>query len=165
MRSSGARHRPGGAGSAGSGNQVFLEERVRSLVEPVLARHDAELIELSVRRGRTQLVRIVADRAGGIDLETCARVSNELSRMLDADDPIAGRYTLEVTSPGLDRPLRTPADFRRALGRRVRLVLAQGQHEGTLEEVGDDAVRVTTEGGLIEVSLAQIANAKIVLPW
>lgn len=142
-----------------------LRERVRSLVEPVLARHGAELVELAVKRGRTQLVRVIADREGGIDLDTCARVSQELSRMLDADDPIVGRYTLEVTSPGLDRPLRTPADFRRALGRRVRIVLAQSQHEGTLEDVGDERVRVATDKGPVETPLAEIANAKIVLPW
>jgi ribosome maturation factor RimP len=131
----------------------------------VLARHGAELVELAVKRGRTQLVRVVADRTGGIDLDTCARVSVELSRMLDADDPIAGRYTLEVTSPGLDRPLRTPADFRRALGRRVRIVLADRQHEGTLKEVGEDHVRVATSGGQVEVPLGDIAKAKVVLPW
>jgi ribosome maturation factor RimP len=146
-----------------------LTERVRSLAEPVLARHGAELVELAVKRGRTQLVRIVADRSGGIDLDTCARVSEELSRMLDADDPIAGRYTLEVSSPGLDRPLRTPADFRRVIGSRVRMVLGaeqQGkQHEGTLEEVGEDRVRVSTSDGPIEVPLGEIAKAKVVLPW
>jgi ribosome maturation factor RimP len=156
----------GRAGQAGGpGNQAVLEERVRSLVEPVLARHDAELVELSVRRGRTQLVRVVADRDEGIDLETCALVSKELSRMLDADDPIVGRYTLEVTSPGLDRPLRTPRDFRRVLGRKVRVVLALGQHEGTLEEVGEDRVRLVTQSGPVEVALAEMTNAKVVLPW
>ncbi len=162
-RPRGGRGAPGG--QAVRGSQAVLEERVRSLVEPVLARHDAELVELSVRRGRTQMVRVVADREGGIDLDTCAVVSRELGRMLDADDPIAGRYTLEVTSPGLGRPLRTPADFRRVVGRRVRVVLAQSQHEGTLEEVGDDRVRLTTERGAVEVPLADVANAKVVLPW
>jgi len=166
--------KPEAGGRAGSGRQdpaqrdreaEALRERVRSLVEPVLARHGADLVELAVKKGRTQLVRVVADREGGIDLETCARVSEELSRMLDADDPIAGRYTLEVTSPGLDRPLRTPADFRRALGRRVRIVLAQSQHEGTVEDVGDDRVRVATDEGPVETPLAEIANAKILLPW
>jgi len=142
-----------------------LTERVRSLVEPVLARHGAELVELAVKRGRTQLVRVVADREGGIDLDTCARVSEELSRMLDADDPIPGRYTLEVTSPGLDRPLRTAADLRRALGRTVRIVLARSQLEGTLEDVGGERVRVATADGPVEVPIAEIASAKIVLPW
>jgi ribosome maturation factor RimP len=161
------RTEPANAGrDNGPGNGAEeLTERVRSLAESVLARHDAELVELAVLRGRTQLVRIVADRAGGIDLDTCALVSQQLSRMLDADDPITGRYTLEVTSPGLDRPLRTPADFRRALGRRVRIVLAAAQHEGTLEEVGEDRVRVATNEGPVDVPLAEIAKAKVVLPW
>lgn len=171
MRDRGARvrkNRPGPTASkvrVAPGNQAVLEERVRSLVEPVLARHGAELVELSVQRGRTQLVRVVADRAGGIDLDTCSRVSQELSRMLDADDPIAGRYTLEVTSPGLGRPLRTPADFRRVMGRPVRVVLADGQHEGTLEEVGEDRVRLATERGNVDVALSDVRNAKVILPW
>ena len=142
-----------------------LEERVRSLAEPVLVRHGAELVELAVRVGRTQLVRVIVDRPGGIDLDTCARVSEELSRMLDVDDPIAGSYTLEVMSPGLGRPLRTAEQFRRVLGRRVRIVLANGQHEGTLEEVGESHVRVATDRGPVEVPLDQVANAKELLPW
>lgn len=156
---------PPRAGKVDPSAQARLEERVRSLAEVVLARNGAELVDLAVKRGRTQLVRLVADREGGIDLDTCARVSNELSRMLDADDPIAGRYTLEVTSPGLDRPLRTAADFRRVVGRKVRIVLAKGQHEGTLEEVGEDRVRIVTTAGSEEIRLAEIANAKELLPW
>lgn len=152
-----------------------LEERVRSLAEPVLARHGAELVDLQVKRGRTQLVRVVADRPGGIDVETCARVSEDLSRMLDVDDPLTGRYTLEVTSPGLDRLLRSPDDFRRTMGRRVRIVLSDRQHEGVVEEVGDTSVRLRTggmgkpghevAGGSVEIPLAEVASARIVLPW
>jgi ribosome maturation factor RimP len=142
-----------------------LEQRVRSLAEPVLARYGADLVELQVRRGRTQLVRVVADRADGIDLDTCARVSEEVSRLLDAEDPIQGRYTLEVTSPGLGRPLRTPADFRRNLGRRVRIVLPRTQHEGIVKEVQDDSVTIATDRGEESISLAEIAKAKLLLPW
>jgi ribosome maturation factor RimP len=163
------RARPGRAGRPGRkvdpGEQARLTERVRSLAEVVLGHHGAELVEVVVRRGRTQLVRVVADKPGGIDLDTCARVSEEMSRMLDADDPIAGPYTLEVTSPGLDRPLRTAADFRKVLGRKVRIVLAKGQHEGTLEEVGEDSVRVATATGPVDVRLDEIAKAKEILPW
>jgi ribosome maturation factor RimP len=143
----------------------LLEEQVRSLAEAAAGRNGAEIVEVSVRRGRTQLVRVVVDRPGGIDLETCARVSEGLSRLLDADDTIAGSYTLEVTSPGLNRPLRTVQDFRRALGRNVRIVLAMGQHEGTLEEVGEDRVVVATGSERVNVPIADIAKAKVVLPW
>ena len=143
-----------------------LNERVRSLAEPVLSKHGAELVDVQVRRGRTQLVRVVADQPGGITLETCARVSEELSRMLDVDDPIEGRYTLEVTSPGLDRPLRTEADFRKQQGRQVKIVLASGRHEeGIVEDVGADRVRLTRAKGTVEVPFADIAKATLVLPW
>jgi ribosome maturation factor RimP len=107
------------------------------------------------------LVRVVADRPGGIDLDTCAAVSSELGRMLDVDDPIPGQYTLEVTSPGLDRPLRTAEDFRRNMGRRVRVVFAQAQHEGIVQEVGETSVRV----GGTDVLYDEIKKAKLVLPW
>ena len=143
-----------------------LEERVRSLAEPVLTRHGAELVDVQVRRGRTQLVRIVADQPGGITLEVCARVSEELSRMLDVDDPIQGRYTLEVTSPGLDRPLRTEADFRNHVGEKVKVVLPDGRHEeGTVEDVMNDRVRLIRAKGAVEVPYADIAKATVVLPW
>ena len=138
-----------------------LEERLRSLAEPVLARHGADLVDIEVKRGRTSLVRVVADQPGGIDLDTCAQVSQELSRMLDVDDPIQGRYTLEVTSPGLDRPLRTEADFAKNVGRKVRVVLEASQIEGNVEGVTADAVRVAGE----TIRLADIRKAKLVLPW
>jgi ribosome maturation factor RimP len=143
-----------------------LTERVRSLAEPVLTKHGAELVDVQVRRGRTQLVRVVADQPGGITLDTCARVSEELSRMLDVDDPIEGRYTLEVTSPGLDRPLRTEADFRKQQGKQVKIVLSSGRHEeGIIEGVGADRVRLTRKAGTVEVPFADIAKATLVLPW
>jgi len=143
-----------------------LEERVRSLVEPVLTRRGAELVDVQVKRGRTQLVRVIADQPGGITLDTCAQVSQELSRMLDADDPIEGRYTLEVTSPGLDRPLRTEADFSKNAGRKVKVVLVSGRHEeGVVEEVWGDRVKLARAGGAVEVPFGEIAKATLVLPW
>lgn len=138
-----------------------LAERLRSLAEPVLARHGATLVDVEVKRGRTQLVRVIADQPGGIDLDTCAQVSAELSRMLDVDDPLDGRYTLEVASPGLDRPLRTEEDFRRNLGRVVRVVLEASQVEGIVEDVDAETVRVAGE----RIRLDAIRKAKIVLPW
>lgn len=140
-----------------------IEDRVRSLAEPVLLRHGAALVDVEVKRGRTQLVRVIADRSDGIDLETCAKVSSELSRMLDVEDPIEGTYTLEVTSPGLDRPLRTPEDFRRNMGRRARVVLERSQYEGEIAAVADDAVVLA--GADRPIPLESIKKAKLILPW
>lgn len=140
-----------------------IEDLVRSLAEPVLVRHGATLVDVEVKRGRTQLVRVIADREDGIDLDTCARVSSELSLMLDVEDPLPGRYTLEVTSPGVTRPMKTEADFRRNMGRRARIVLERGQHEGEIVEVTDTSVRL--EGMDEPIPLAAVRAAKVVLPW
>lgn len=142
-----------------------LSERVRSMAEPVLQRHGADLVDIEVKLGKTNLVRIVADRDGGIDLDTCAVVSKELSRMLDVDDPIDGRYMLEVTSPGLTRPLQGERDFRKHLGRQVKIVLEMSQHQGTIEEVRGDVVAVRVGDDLIETSYTDIRKAVLVLPW
>ena len=143
-----------------------LEARVRSLAEPVLTRHGAELVDVQVKRGRTQLVRVIADQPGGITLDVCAAVSKELSRMLDADDPIPGRYMLEVTSPGLDRPLQTEADFRKHEGKHVKVVLRSGRHEeGVVEGAGNGRVTLARDGERADIELADIAKATLVLPW
>lgn len=146
-------------------SEALLTERVRSLAEPVLGRYDAELVELAVKRGPTYLVRLTVDREDGIDLATCAKVSQDLARLMDADDPIPGHYTLEVTSPGADRPLRTERDFRRNIGRTVRIATDAGELEGTIDVVEDGRVGIGTEHGRQQIDLAAITWAKIVLPW
>ncbi|HEX9694878.1 MAG TPA: ribosome maturation factor RimP [Actinomycetota bacterium] len=143
-------------------SEALLTERVRSLAEPVLDRHDAELVELAVKRGPTYLVRLTVDRKDGVDLETCAKVSQELARLMDADDPIPGRYTLEVTSPGADRPLRTDQDYRRNIGRTVRIVTAGDQKEGIIDAVEPGRVLL---GGGEWIEIADVVKATIVLPW
>lgn len=145
--------------------EALLAQRVRSLAEVVAARHSAELVDLEVKRGRTQLVRLTLDREDGIDLETCARVSEELSRLLDADDPIPGRYTLEVTSPGVNRPLRGERDFRRNMGRTVRVATAGGEVVGTIGAVETERVRLDSNAGETWLAIDDVEAAKIVLPW
>jgi ribosome maturation factor RimP len=147
------------------GQEEALAERLRSLTDSVLSRHGAELVDLVVRRGRQWLVRLVVDAEGGVDLETCAKVSEEMSRLLDADDPIPGRYTLEVTSPGATRPLHRPEEFRKNLGRKVRVVLAESQHEGILAGVEEGRVRLSTAKGEERIAIEDIVVAKVILPW
>ena len=140
-----------------------VSEHVRSLAEPILVRHGADLIDVEFKEGRTTLVRIIADADQGLDLDTCAKVSSELSRMLDASDPIPGRYTLEVTSPGLDRPLQTPQDFLRNVGRRVEVTLDGQTLEGEIGSVTDDLLHL--EGVEEPVRLDRITKATLILPW
>ena len=97
-------------------------ERVRSVALRVTADRGFELVDIELKQAKAEkLVRIFVDRPGGIGLADLQSVSEEVSAILDAEDPIEGHYTLEVSSPGLDRPLRGEADYRRFVGRLANL--------------------------------------------
>jgi len=124
-------------------------------------------VELS-RNPRTAVVRIYVDKEGGVGIEDCAAVSREVGAILDVEDPIETGYVLEVSSPGLDRPLRTREDFEKYSGRRIRLHArssVEGRHEfrGTLAGAADDGIRVRDEGLGREVRIPfdQIAKARL----
>ena len=90
---------------------------MRSVAPRVTADRGFELVDVEMKRATGgQLVRLFVDKPGGIGLDELQSVSEEVSAILDAEDPIDGPYTLEVSSPGLDRPLKTEADYRRFVG-------------------------------------------------
>ena len=97
-------------------------ERVIELVEPVLMERGLELVDVEYRREAHGLVvRLLVDREGHVDLEELSRLSRELSDLFDVEEPAAGAYTLEISSPGINRPLRKPEHFVRYLGKKVRV--------------------------------------------
>lgn len=99
-----------------------LRDRLISMLEPELASIGYELVELEYRsRGKGGLVRVYIDRQDGVGLDDCERVSRRVSALLDVEDPVPGQYDLEVSSPGLDRPLRTPEHYRRYVGEQVKV--------------------------------------------
>ncbi len=148
-----------------------LQERARRLAEEAASLFGAEVVDVElVSRGRRRLLRVLLDREGGIDLETCARVSEELSRALDREDFIPGPYTLEVGSPGVERPLRNLRDFRLKRGREVEVRTSQplggrqvfrGRVVGIDEE--GEAVILEEEGERIHLPLDAIAAARQVV--
>ncbi|MEJ5256323.1 MAG: ribosome maturation factor RimP [Acidimicrobiales bacterium] len=149
---------------------MTVNDRVRAVVEPVVAAHGLDLFDLEHTGG---VLRVTVDRSGGVDLDTVAAITRDLSRALDDADPIPGRYTLEVTSPGLERPLRTPAHFRWAQGRRVSVKTVAGfegprRLTGELVEVTDAAVTVVLDdppGERWTVALGDIERARTVFEW
>ena len=125
-------------------------DRITELVEPSLRQLGVELYDTEwTARGRTPILRLIIDKPEGVDLDDCARVSNAVSAVLDAYDPIEDRYELEVSSPGAERPLRNRQDWERALGRRVNVRFRHGDDEMVLEgrllELGLSEETVTIE--------------------
>ena len=100
-----------------------IKEKVRGIIGPVIHALNIELedIELSKMRGKA-LLRVFIDKEGGVTIDDCERVSRELEAILDVEDPIPCSYVLEVSSPGLDRPLKGAGDFKRFEGKNVRVV-------------------------------------------
>lgn len=149
-----------------------VEARVRTLAEEIIADTDLFLVDVSVRGWKgSRVVEVFADRDAapgeGADLDALADVSRQLGFALDAEDVIEGKYRLDVSSPGLDRPLTDARQFRRHVGRDVRLALFDGESvEGTLTEATPEAVTVTPETGDPQtVPHDEIQTAKILLPW
>jgi len=145
--------------------------RVRELAEQVASGHGLDILELSLRRqGRAQVLSVVLDADAPIDADVVEQISKELSRSLDADDPVPGSYLLEVTTPGLERPLQSGRDFRRQRGHEVQVVCAPGdgsrsELRGTVLDVDDDAVTLDVDGEKIRVPLSDVMRGKVVLPW
>lgn len=147
----------------------MLREELMQLLEPTLGALGYELVDLEFApAGSGGLLRLYIDAAQAITLDDCERVSRRVSAVLDAEDPIPGRYTLEVSSPGLDRVLRTREHFRRFVGSRVRVQLGtplEGRRRftGALREVLDDAVALDVDGGeRVLLRFEQIHKARLV---
>lgn len=144
---------------------------LEELVEPVVGSAGLDLVEASLNGPRGhRVLRVTVDRAGGVDLDAISLVSERISRRLDLEGYEAGPYTLEVSSPGLERALRAPREFSRAAGEQVRLKLAgpvEGDRtvSGTIVEADDDAVTVETAGGLRRIPYAEVASARTVFEW
>jgi ribosome maturation factor RimP len=147
-----------------------LEERVRSLIMPILEREGVELVDLEIKgHVGNQVLKVFVDEVGGISLDRCAYLSREISDILDIEDPIPGRYRLEVSSPGVDRPLKTARDFERNVGREVRVDYEQDGNrvrvEGTIEAVVSDRLTLQVESGSVEIPIEAIRLAKRKLKW
>lgn len=131
-----------------------VEEKIRALAAQAADECGHELVEVSLLgRGKRTLLRVFIDREGGVTLNDCEVFSRRLEALLDVEDPIAGSYTLEVSSPGLDRPLKNPKDFRRSIGKLVRIVTKENINNrsfflGRLVGVNGDLLRLSvSEGG------------------
>lgn len=145
-----------------------IEDNLSRLITPLVEGLDLEFWGLElVRPGGTRILRIYIDSPSGITMADCVRVSKQLGGVLDVEDIVAGRYELEVSSPGLDRVLFTSAHYQRFAGAmvavRLRTMLDNRRTlQGTLGAVDDHTIEVTVDGKLYKVPLSSIERIRLV---
>jgi ribosome maturation factor RimP len=142
-----------------------------ALVAPVVEASGLELVEVTFRReaGR-KVLRVVVDREGGVDIDTISATAEQVSRRLDLEGFAPGPYALEVSSPGIERPLRRPVEFRRRVGDRVKVrtvtpIEGARNHAGALVSADAEAIVIATDGGELRVPYEEIASARTVADW
>ena len=144
-----------------------MRHRLLELLEPEIGAMGYELVDVEFGAGGgSSKVRLFIDCEGGVTLDDCARVSHQVSALLDVEDPIPGHYVLEVSSPGLNRTLRTREHFERYVGRRVKVKLKslQGGRKrftGELSSIDDEVVTLEVDGQAVKLPRGEIQKAQL----
>lgn len=139
---------------------------VEALVRPVVESDGLELVEVALgKESGRRVLRVTVDREGGLDLDTIALTSQKISRRLDLEGYSPGPYSLEVSTPGLERPLKTPRDFQRRVGDKVKVKVAGASHVGTLQAADERGVTVSADSGETVIAYAEILSARTVFEW
>ncbi len=148
-------------------NKGPVAETVTDLITPVVEMEGFEVVEVRYFRGQGRgTLRITIDKPSGVTIDDCAQVSRLVGDMLDVHDPIEGAYNLEVSSPGINRPLVREKDFRRFKGEKVyietkALVGGRRRFKGVLGELNDGAVEIECQDGPHVIGLDQVAKARL----
>lgn len=152
------------------GRKDEILNKVREIAAPLAAQEGLELIDVELGGpGGRQILRIFIDKSGGVSLDDCSSISRAVSAALDVEDPIQGAYDLEVSSPGLDRPLRTPEHFQKFAGKRVRVKtfgpLPECENRktfvGILQGYDNETIVLDVDGRIFRVPHAQVSKANV----
>lgn len=136
-------------------------------LEPELAEQGFELVEVGYgRRGATQVLRLFIDREGGVTIDHCVEASQFASSVLDRSDFVSERYTLEVSSPGIDRPVRKAGDFERFTGERLKLqtvtpIEGRKRFSGVLAGFQDGLISVESDGATVQIHIDNVKKANL----
>jgi ribosome maturation factor RimP len=149
--------------------KAAIDRRLAEIITPVIEDMGFELVRVRLMGGKTQLLQIMADRPeGGIEVDECGAISTAVSAVLDVEDPITDAYTLEVSSPGIDRPLTRLKDFEEFEGYEAKLETAEmidgrRRFKGVLAGVEGDEVMLNVDEGTIGLQFDWLSDAKLVL--
>ena len=149
--------------------KTAIDRRLAEIVGPVIEDMGFELVRIRLQGGNTPVLQIMADKPdGGIEVDDCADISTAVSAVMDVEDPIVEAYTLEVSSPGIDRPLTRLKDFDNFEGYEAKvetseLIDGRRRFKGTLAGVEDDEVLITIAEGTIGLKFDWLSDAKLVL--
>lgn len=144
-------------------------DNIAALIDPTVSALGYELIRVSYGGGRKPTLQIMAERPDGtMGVEDCAKLSRELSLILDVEDPLPGEYLLEVSSPGIDRPLTRPKDFERWLGFDAKVELGvqmdgRRRYRGRMTSFDGAMLIMETDEGVVEIEFGEIAKAKLLM--
>ena len=145
------------------------EQRIEDVIAPVVRQHGLTLVDVEWRGDRRRgILRVFVDKAGGVGIDECSRLSREIGDLIDAENVIDHAYDLEVSSPGLDRQLRKDREFEWALGKPVRCWLAGGaEHHGLLKEVAPERLVLDRDGERVELPRDVVTKARldVTVPW
>ena len=149
--------------------KAAIDRRLAEIITPVIEGMGFELVRVRLMGGKAKTVQVMADRsAGGIEVEDCAEISTAVSATLDVEDPIEDAYTLEVSSPGIDRPLTRLKDFEAWQGHEAKLettelIDGRRRFKGILAGTEGDEVLIEVEEGTIGLRFEWLSDAKLVL--
>ena len=145
-------------------------KRVETIIAPTLQVMGFDLVRVRISGAQRRTLQIMAERLDDVTMtvEDCAAISRAVSTLLDVEDPIKGSYTLEVSSPGLDRPLTRPKDYTRFAGLEAKIELrepmdGQRRFRGRIAGLADDQVQLDTEDTRVAIPYADIERAKLIL--
>ena len=152
-------------------NMVQANKQLQAVIEPAVTALGYELVGIEyLSQGKHSVLRVYIDHESGISVDDCADVSHQISAVLDVEDPITGFYTLEVSSPGLDRPLFTEAHYQRYVGQLAEIRLrspleGRRKFKGRLKAVQDGQVVIEVDGVDHSIELDNVEKANLVHEW
>ena len=149
--------------------KAAIDRRLAEIISPVIEDLGFELVRIRLMSGKSTTLQIMADRAqGGIEVDDCAQISNAVSAVLDVEDPILDTYTLEVSSPGIDRPLTRLKDFDMFEGYEAKIETAElidgrRRFKGVLAGIDGEEVLINLDEGTVGLKFDWLSDAKLVL--